>query len=122
MNSYVFSQNVNYPSYLTTQIQGLGLSSTLDHIDTDSETSPMTVTIWFITALSDADQTTLNNYMESYTDPFVTQNSINAILSALNTDANVIALARVRMANVIPSMDVLILMQICTLLGINPHL
>ena len=118
--SYVFNQNVNYASYLQTQIQGLSLSSAIDHIDTDSTTSPMTITIWFQSQLSTPDQTTLNNFMSTYSDPKVTQNAINDIISALNTDENVIIIARKQMTNVIPNLNVLSLLQICTLLNINP--
>jgi len=121
MNSYTFMQTINYPSYLQTQIQGLGLSVIIDHIDTDSSTNPMTLTLWFPSALSDADLSTLNTFMASYTDPTVSTHAINSMISAMDIDSNVILVAKTRIVNTIPSLDVLTLLQLCTLLGIDPN-
>ena len=116
MTSYVYTLITNYPSYLQTQIGTLGLASSVDHIDTDGTT----VTIWFLTALSEADQTTLNNFISTYADPTVTQNALNSCIAALNTDANVILVARTRIVNTIPTLDVLQQLQLCQILGVNP--
>jgi hypothetical protein len=118
MSSYLYTLSINYPSYLQTQIQGLGLSSSIDHIDTDGSQ----VTIWFQSSLSVDDQTTLNAFMETYADPTVSAGAIAACISAMNTDANVILVARTRIKATIPALDVLTLLQLCTLLGVNPNL
>lgn len=119
---YIFSLNVNYPSYMQTQIGLLGLTSgNLLNIGTDSATSPMTVVLTFDNILSDVDLATLTNYMNAYADPTVSSNAIASIITALNTDANVILIARTRIKQTIPVLDVLTLLQVCSLLGINPN-
>lgn len=119
---YEFSLNVNYPSYMQTQILALALTSAnLLNIGTDSSTSPMTIDLTFDNVLSSPDLATLTAYINAYVDPYVTSGAITAILSALNTDANVILIARARIEQTIPLLDPLTLMQVCTLLGINPH-
>ncbi len=59
--------------------------------------------------------------MSTYADPTVSQNAINSLISTMNTDANVILVAKTRIVNIIPSLDVLTLLQLCTLLGVNPN-
>lgn len=121
MTSYNFTQQVNYPSYLTTQIATLGLAIALDHIDTDGSGPTMSVVLWFGVGLSGGDQITLTNFMATYADPTVSTNAINLILSALDTDSNVILVARTRIKQTVPVLDVLTQLQLCTLLGVNPN-
>jgi hypothetical protein len=119
---YFFSVNVNFSSYMQTHINLLGLTSgTLLNIGTDSSTSPMTVDLTFNNSLSDADLVTLNAYMAAYADPTVSAGAIAAIIVALNTDANVMTVARAKIKTTIPYLDVITLLQVCTLLGINPN-
>lgn len=119
---YTFNINVNFPSYMQSQILALGLGSTILNIQTNAATNPMTVILSFNNTLSDSDLISLNNFMNTYVDPVVTPNSINAIMTALNTDENVIMLARVRIKQTIPLLDTLTLLQVCSMLGINPNL
>lgn len=118
---YIFNVNVNYPSYMQMQIAALGLAVNLIDVETDASTSPMTVDLTFDAALSGGDQTTLSNYMGAYIDPFVSSGAITAILTALNTDANVMIIARAKIKQTVPFLDVITLLQVCTLLGINPN-
>lgn len=119
---YTFSVNVNYPSYMQTQIGALGLlSANLLNIGTDSSTDPMTVDLTFDSVLSDADLPTLTNYMNSYIDPSVTPAALALVMTALNVDANVMIIARARIKQTIPLLDVITQLTVCSLLGINPN-
>lgn len=120
MTSYNFTQQVGYPSLLQTQIQASSISTALDHIETDGSGSGMLVMVWFVSALSSADQTTLNSIMAAYADPSGNAASMIAnITASIATDANLILLLRTRVAQVLPTLNIAQLQAVCTLLGIS---
>jgi hypothetical protein len=120
---YFYYLTVNYPGYMQAQIIALGLTSgNITNINVDSSVSPWSVDLTFNATLSIGDKTTLDAYMAAYADPFVTAPSMAAIVTALGIDANVMTIARARILQTVPLLDVITLLQVCTLLAINPHL
>ena len=66
---YNFTQQVDYPSVLISQIQASSISTVVVNVATAGIGGTMSVSISFKDALSDADVATLNNLMAAYNNP-----------------------------------------------------
>ena len=88
VTSYQYTQQVDYTSVLTANIQASSIVTVLDHIDTDGSGTSMVVTIYFRDALSLADQATLNSVMAAYVNspPPQTIDSIPKVVQVLGSD------------------------------------
>lgn len=65
--TYNFTQEVDYPSILTSSIQKSSIVTSLNSISTDGAGPTMQVSVVFNDALSAEDQTTLDSLMAAYT-------------------------------------------------------
>ena len=66
LTEYDFTQQVDYPSVLTANIQASSIATALDHIGTTGSGPTMAVAVWFKDVLSSDDQTTLATVMAAY--------------------------------------------------------
>lgn len=86
LTQYNFTQQVDYPNVLVSNIQASSISIALDHIDTLGSGAGMIVSVWFKDILPTADQDTLNSVMAAYKNvapivPIVQTDTDNALFA-----------------------------------------
>lgn len=95
LTQYSFTQQVDYSTMLSNQIQQSSISTTLDHIDTSGSGTTMAISVWFKDVLSDVDVTTLNSIMFAYTNPTPTLSSSNLVTTQFELRDKTLKLANV---------------------------
>lgn len=118
MNPYVFTKQVDYPIMLQNTIASSPIATPVHHIDTEGTGPEMIITVWFTGELSEDDLTTLNGLMDSYTNPSDSPIMIANLMTAIQSDANVILLLRAKIIQILPTMSNPQLRMACSVLGI----
>jgi hypothetical protein len=114
--SYTYLKRIDYPNEVVPLIAQAGLP--IDRIDTVGSGDAMSINVWFTDILSEDQQNSLTTIITNYSNPSITPQTLASIVSALNTDANVVALLRTKITMELPGMPVQTIRAICSILGI----
>jgi len=92
VTTYNFTQEVDYPNLLVSNVQSSSISTPLINIETSGSGQTMSVSLVFSDVLSGADQATLNSIMSSYTNTIpALQATIEQVTKDINFGMSIIA-------------------------------